>query len=101
MDRATIAKAFDVENGYITSIGTYQFEPIYTPYYHALVAEGLITDIVEQSEYRTIYKTIPMVGDHEEFPELEDATVIYIIVTPGRVVCKTDLDGGYGGEYKL
>ncbi len=79
--RKMIEENLDVEKGVITTEGTYQDMPIYIPYYHSMVLEGMYDYEQELAFYFELDQE-----DYMEFPELLGCKTL--------VICLSDFSEG-------
>ena len=74
MDRKEIESAYDVSEGYIKSLGKFESEPVFAPYFYNAMLEGC-SEILDWSDgTRTDVFEIDA-DDRAMFPELGDGTV--------------------------
>lgn len=76
MNRSQIELEYRIEAGRIYSDGMFYLEPIYAPFFHDLVMNGLYEDrrIGDSGVIYTIFKVFE--SNRKEFPELHDAEIV-------------------------
>lgn len=91
MNRKDIEKEFNVVNGHIETLGKFEGEPVYAPYYYDLIMNGS-SDYTDYGpdEFSTVVDYFEVTEDDlSEFPELEGVqTVMAYETDQGFFICR-------------
>ena len=79
MTREEILSRYETDETNITSFGPYCNSPIWAPYYHHAARRGLY-DGIGMAGSNTIFRFHVTSYDKREFPELNKARMVFILV---------------------